>query len=91
MASETSVSVTITETEQVKQAKQDSLILKKKSKKQVKWSDNTVDNEHMNKKKSKSCCIYYKSKKFDESDSASDNDNEDDINSYEKCQSGTNK
>ena len=30
-----------------------------------------VDNEHLNKKKSKKCCIYKKPKRFDESDTES--------------------
>lgn len=49
----------------------------KTSTKQVSWEAQTVDNEHLNKKKSKCCCIYKKSKKFgepDDSDSSDDND-----------------
>ena len=56
------------------------LRLKKKSevRKQVSWTEETVDNEHMGKKKSKSCCIYVKPKKFGESDTESeDEDNSD--------------
>ncbi|XP_070581676.1 E3 ubiquitin-protein ligase PPP1R11-like [Ptychodera flava] len=34
-------------------------IVRHKMDKKVKWDEGTVDNEHMNKKKSKSCCIYY--------------------------------
>ncbi|XP_014283951.1 E3 ubiquitin-protein ligase PPP1R11 [Halyomorpha halys] len=46
------------------------LTLKKpKTDKQVKWSTETVDNEHMNKKKSKCCCIYEKPRNFGESSS----------------------
>jgi len=37
----------------------------------VSWTTDTVDNEHMNKKKSKCCCIYVKPKKFGESDTES--------------------
>uniref|UniRef100_V5EXZ7 Type 1 phosphatases regulator n=2 Tax=Kalmanozyma brasiliensis (strain GHG001) TaxID=1365824 RepID=V5EXZ7_KALBG len=33
----------------------------------VVWTDSTVDNEHLGKKKSKICCIYHKPKAFDES------------------------
>lgn len=40
----------------------------------VMWSEDTVDNENMNKKSSKCCCIYQKPKKFDESSSESEND-----------------
>lgn len=37
--------------------------------KKVVWTEDTVDNEHMNKKKSKCCCIYEKPRRFGESDS----------------------
>ncbi|XP_065202891.1 E3 ubiquitin-protein ligase PPP1R11-like [Planococcus citri] len=41
---------------------------KPKSDKSVRWNEGTVDNENMNKKKSKCCCIYKKPKqRFDES------------------------
>lgn len=43
----------------------------------VSWTTDTVDNEHMNKKKSKCCCIYVKPKKFGESDTESDTEGED--------------
>jgi protein phosphatase 1 regulatory subunit 11 len=33
----------------------------------VDWTNDTVDNEHLNKKKSKKCCIFKKKKPFDES------------------------
>jgi len=49
----------------------------KNSHKQVSWDAQTVDNEHLNKKKSKCCCIYEKPKKFgepDEDSNESDND-----------------
>jgi len=45
--------------------------------KQVSWDAQTIDNEHLNKKKSKCCCIYEKPKKFGEPDvesNESDND-----------------
>ncbi|CAJ0960486.1 unnamed protein product, partial [Mesorhabditis belari] len=42
----------------------------------VRWATDTVDNEGMGKKKSKCCCIYKKPKKWDESDTESDSDNE---------------
>ncbi|KAI9500491.1 Type 1 phosphatases regulator ypi1 [Coemansia spiralis] len=35
----------------------------------VQWTDDTVDNEHLNKKKSKVCCIFRKERQFGESDS----------------------
>lgn len=48
---------------------------KPKSSKKVQWTQGTVDNEHMNKKKSKCCCIYEKPKDFGES-SSEDSDDE---------------
>ncbi|KAK9510346.1 hypothetical protein O3M35_005151 [Rhynocoris fuscipes] len=47
---------------------------KPKPAKQVKWSTETVDNEHLNRKKSKCCCIYEKPKNFGESSSESDDE-----------------
>ena len=43
----------------------------------VSWATDTVDNEHMNKKKSKCCCIYVKPKKFGESDTESSEGDDD--------------
>ncbi|KAK2587587.1 hypothetical protein KPH14_003715 [Odynerus spinipes] len=48
---------------------------KPQSNKKVQWTQGTVDNEHMNKKKSKCCCIYEKPKSFGES-SSDDSDDE---------------
>lgn len=48
---------------------------KPKSNKKVQWTQGTVDNEHMNKKKSKCCCIYEKPRSFGES-SSEDSDDE---------------
>ncbi|XP_043275227.1 E3 ubiquitin-protein ligase PPP1R11-like isoform X2 [Venturia canescens] len=48
---------------------------KPRSSKKVQWTQGTVDNEHMNKKKSKCCCIYEKPKNFGES-SSDDSDDE---------------
>jgi protein phosphatase 1 regulatory subunit 11 len=51
--------------------------------KKVQWDQKTVDNEFMNKKKSKCCCIYEKPKLFDESSSdEDDNDNDDCANCH---------
>lgn len=41
----------------------------KEEKKQLKWTEDTIDNEHMGKKNSKRCCIFHKNKVFGESDS----------------------
>ncbi|KAJ1919145.1 hypothetical protein H4219_002194 [Mycoemilia scoparia] len=55
----------------------------------IRWAEDTVDNEHMNKKKSKICCIYRKPRAWDESDtdeSSSDCDSDGDgPNEYEKA------
>ncbi|XP_058819783.1 E3 ubiquitin-protein ligase PPP1R11 isoform X2 [Topomyia yanbarensis] len=47
---------------------------KPRTTKQVKWTNGTVDNEHMNKKKSKCCCIYRKPTEFGESSSESEDE-----------------
>ncbi|GER27548.1 type 1 phosphatases regulator YPI1 [Striga asiatica] len=53
----------------------DSLVLKLKlPKKKVSWKEGTVDNEFMNKKSSKKCCIFHKEKPFDEDDSDDESD-----------------
>jgi protein phosphatase 1 regulatory subunit 11 len=44
-----------------------------KTDRRVSWTTDTVDNEFMNKKKSKCCCIYTKPKNFDESSSEDEN------------------
>ncbi|CDZ98642.1 Uncharacterized conserved protein [Phaffia rhodozyma] len=43
--------------------------VKKVMKGKVSWVEGTVDNEHLNRKKSKMCCIYHKPRPFDESSS----------------------
>lgn len=48
----------------------------KNNRKQVSWDAHAIDNEHMNKKKSKCCCIYEKPKKFGDPDGADSNDND---------------
>ena len=39
---------------------------KKKKAPKVRWTEGTVDNEHMNKKKTKICCIFHPQRSFDE-------------------------
>lgn len=54
------------------------LVLRKpKKKKSVAWTEGTVDNEDMNKRKSKCCCIYKKPHVFGESSSESDGECDD--------------
>ncbi|KAL5281556.1 PPP1R11 family protein [Megaselia abdita] len=48
--------------------------LKEKDEKKVAWAEETVDNEHMGKKKSKCCCIYKKPTVFGESSSESEDE-----------------
>lgn len=43
-----------------------------KTRKRVTWRSDVVDNEHMNKKKSKKCCVYHRPKLWNESESESD-------------------
>lgn len=40
----------------------------------VTWDPSTIDNEHMNKKSSKMCCIFHRKRSWDSSDSDSDSD-----------------
>ncbi|OMJ13415.1 Type 1 phosphatases regulator YPI1 [Smittium culicis] len=53
----------------------------------VRWAEDTVDNEHMGKKKSKVCCIFKKQRNWDESDTE-DSDSScchsDEPNEYER-------
>jgi protein phosphatase 1 regulatory subunit 11 len=57
-----------------------SLRLQAAARPSVSWDSEVVDNEHLNKKKSKLCCIYHKHGV--DSDSSSGEDNEG--NAYEK-------
>ncbi len=45
--------------------------------KKVSWTTDTVDNEYLNKKKSKCCCIYQKPHNFDESSSEDEHEDKD--------------
>ena len=40
----------------------------------IAWSSNVIDNEHLNRKKSKVCCIYHKTRAVGESSSEDDDD-----------------
>ncbi|KEP67618.1 UNVERIFIED_CONTAM: protein phosphatase inhibitor protein [Hammondia hammondi] len=44
------------------------------SERRVSWDTAAIDNENMNKKKSKKCCIFHKRRAFGESSSDSDSD-----------------
>lgn len=49
------MSETVTSTSETQKIKKN-LILKLKKIKKIKWDPKVIDNEHMNKKKSKCCC-----------------------------------
>ncbi|XP_050306976.1 E3 ubiquitin-protein ligase PPP1R11-like [Anthonomus grandis grandis] len=49
---------------------------KPRTDRKVQWSTETVDNEHLGKKKSKCCCIFNKPRKFGESSSSDSSDDE---------------
>lgn len=58
------------------------------SRPQVRWTDDVVDNEHMNKKKTKICCIYHRPKEFGESSSSDDDsssDSDSDSGHHKNC------
>ncbi|KAF5731548.1 type 1 phosphatases regulator YPI2 [Tripterygium wilfordii] len=50
------------------------LVLRLNRKKNVSWKEGTVDNEFMQKKSSKKCCIFHKQKPFDGDDSGDEHD-----------------
>ncbi|CAH9115253.1 unnamed protein product [Cuscuta epithymum] len=54
----------------------ETLVLKlKRRKKKVSWKEGTVDNEFLNRKSSKKCCIFHKEKPFDEDYSDDEEEN----------------
>jgi protein phosphatase 1 regulatory subunit 11 len=65
---ETHVTSTITATNPGEEQQQEPM--------HVTWDSGIVDNEKMNKRKSKKCCIFHKQRPFDESDSEDDDDDE---------------
>jgi protein phosphatase 1 regulatory subunit 11 len=64
------------------------LRLKPQTKKGITWTDDTVDNEFMNKKSSKQCCIYHKPRAWNESSSDDDDDDDDDDKGKDACGGG---
>ncbi|XP_022323257.1 E3 ubiquitin-protein ligase PPP1R11-like [Crassostrea virginica] len=79
MAEDQSQSVGVSETQVLNEETEPTQVLqlklrKPKNKREVKWTTDTVDNEHLNKKKSKCCCIYEKPRLFDESSSDESDD-----------------
>jgi len=66
-----------TETEVVDQKEEETVVLtlrKPKSSKKVVWTEETIDNEHLARKKSKCCCVYRKPHQFGESSSESEDE-----------------
>ncbi|CAL0328611.1 unnamed protein product [Lupinus luteus] len=57
---------------QLEQQQPEVLFLPLNRRKKVSWKEGTVDNEFMQKKSSKKCCIFHKDKPFDEDDSDED-------------------
>lgn len=47
-------------------------LTKPATKRHVVWREDTVDNEHLNRRKSKCCCVYVRPREFGESSSDSD-------------------
>jgi protein phosphatase 1 regulatory subunit 11 len=80
-----STTITIIETDQPVRAHSPTLILElhrpTEAGPRVRWTEETVDNEYMNKKKSKCCCIYTKP----HDPSTEDNKNTE-LDEYDNCQ-----
>ncbi|CAF1211544.1 unnamed protein product [Rotaria sp. Silwood1] len=78
-------STTLTETDQLVRPRSPTLILELHrpidTGPRVHWSEGTIDNEYMNKKKSKCCCIYTKPH-----DPQSNDDKITEVDEYNNCQ-----
>ena len=48
------------------------------NKKKVTWHESVIDNEHMNKRKSKKCCIFHKNQECYDTSSEEDTSDSDD-------------
>lgn len=56
----------------------------------ITWAAGTIDNEHMNRKKSKCCCVYVKPRPYgEESSSSSDSDSDSDDKCTDHCRGHT--
>eukprot|EP01025_Chloroclados_australasicus_P018425 TRINITY_DN19660_c0_g1_i1.p6 TRINITY_DN19660_c0_g1~~TRINITY_DN19660_c0_g1_i1.p6 ORF type:complete len:105 (+),score=7.90 TRINITY_DN19660_c0_g1_i1:173-487(+) len=73
----TSVEQTTSETTTSERVVTLRLVSQRGRKKAVKWAEGTVDNENMNKKKSKKCCIFHKRRQFGDWSDDEDSDCED--------------
>jgi protein phosphatase 1 regulatory subunit 11 len=80
-----STTVTTTETDQPVRSHSPALILElhrpTETGPRVRWAEETIDNEYMNKKKSKCCCIYTKPH-----DPQSNDDKTTENDEYDNCQ-----
>lgn len=56
---------------------------KKKKKPRVRWTEDVIDNEHLDKKKSKICCIFHPQREFGELSSESSSDSSSDSSDSE--------
>lgn len=78
--------LTVTETEPAVRSHSPTLVLElhrpTDTGPRVRWSEGTVDNEFMNKKKSKCCCIYTKP----HDPEANEEDKPTSVDEYENCQ-----
>ncbi|XP_055331521.1 E3 ubiquitin-protein ligase PPP1R11-like [Paramacrobiotus metropolitanus] len=81
LASEGTETITVAENPAVPaQSNQPTLTLrlkKPRTSREVHWAEDTVDNEGLNKKSSKCCCIYTKPKTFEERESSSSESDDD--------------
>ena len=53
------------------------IVILKIREKRVTWHESVIDNEHMNKRKSKKCCIFHKKLDIDSSSEEDTSDSED--------------
>lgn len=60
------------------------VMMELKQKMNVQWTEDTVDNEGLNKRKSKICCIYEKPKTHPDASSSSCSSDSDQGNNYDK-------
>ncbi|KAL3901037.1 MAG: hypothetical protein SGCHY_000915 [Lobulomycetales sp.] len=97
MGEKKATTATATTTETTTEATSDQLVIRlhahapsssaeASSARSVQWDDSVVDNEGLGKKSSKVCCIFHKSKKWDESssESSSCSDSSNSPNEYER-------
>ncbi|CAE8610593.1 unnamed protein product [Polarella glacialis] len=78
-SSSSSSSTSVTATQVISQSTPEPLhlVLEPRPQHTVQWTEDTIDNEHMGKKKSKKCCIYTKPRAFGESSSESEGSDDD--------------